>query len=100
MRGIPVRASHIVQAESEEKPFQAELRVLEREPRRVAGAHQIADRFIVDAGHIDAREIARAEQPGEFHSVAPVGLHLVAGFLRNQRRRDDVAGEALAVRRR
>ena len=52
MRGGPVPALDIVQPESEQERLQPRLGVLEREARGVARAYEIADRFIVDGGHI------------------------------------------------
>jgi hypothetical protein len=55
-----------------------------------------ADRFVVDRRHVHPREIAGAEQAREGDGVATIGLHLVARFLRNERRRDDLTREPLA----
>ena len=96
MRVGPVGPADVVQPEAEQERFQPQLRVLEREARGIAGPTEIAERFVVDRRHVDARQIARAEQPREFDRIASVGLHLVAGLLRNQRRRDDLTGEPLA----
>ena len=95
VRIVPVGPTDIVQAESEEEAFQPELRILQGEPRRVAGPTQIADRFIIDRWHVHARQIPGPQQPRELDGIAAIGLHLVAGLLGNERRRDDLAGEAL-----
>jgi len=70
--------------------------MLEREARGVAGATQIADRFVRDRRHAHPRQIAGPKQPGELHGIASIRLHFVAGFLRDQRGCDDVTGEPLA----
>jgi hypothetical protein len=70
--------------------------VLEREPRRITGATQIAEGSVFDGRHVDARQIPRVEQPREFDGIASVGLHLVAGPLRDERGRHDVTIEPLA----
>jgi hypothetical protein len=95
MRGVPVRAPDVVQPEPEQERFQPQLGILEREACGVPRAHEIADRFVVDGRHVHAGEIARAEQAREFDGVAAIGLHLVAGLFRNQRRRHDLTGETL-----
>ena len=90
MRVVPVGPPDIVPTEPEQEGLQPELRVLEREARGVAGPTEIADRFILDRRHVDARQIAGPEQPREVDGVASIGLDLVAGLLGNQRRRDDL----------
>jgi len=92
----PVGPADIVPPESQQEGLQAELRILEGEPRGVARPTEVADRFVVDGRHVDGREIPIAEQPRELDRVTPVGLDLVARFLRNQRRGDDLTREALA----
>lgn len=90
----PVGPADIVPPESQQEGLQAELRILEGEPRGVARPTEVADRFVVDGRHVDGREIPIAEQPRELDRVTPVGLDLVARFLGNQRRGDDVTAEA------
>jgi predicted glycosyltransferase len=86
MRSVPVGATDIMQPQPEQKPLQPELRILQRQTRGIARATEIADRFVSDRRHVDARQIAGAEQARQFDGVAPVGLDLVAGFLRDERR--------------
>ena len=45
MRGIPVGPSHVVEPEAQQECLQPKLRILERDPRGVAGATEIADRL-------------------------------------------------------
>jgi len=45
---------------------------------------QIADGFVFDRRDVDARQIAGPEQARECDGIASVGLHLVAGLLRDQ----------------
>src|SRR5207244_4410673 len=47
-------------------------------------------------GTYTPRQIAGSEQSCKIDGIAPVGLHLVAGLLGNQRRRDDLTAEPLA----
>lgn len=82
--------------EPEQEGFQAELRVLEGDPGRVAGPTEIAERFILDRRHVDTGQIAGPEQPREVHGVASIGLDLVTRLLGNQRWRDDLTAEPLA----
>ena len=77
---IPVRPPHIMPAEAQQERLQSELGVLQGEARRIAGATEIANRFILDGGDVDARQIPRAEQPRELDRIASIRLHLVAGF--------------------
>jgi hypothetical protein len=46
--------------------------------RRIARSAEIADRFILDAGHPGAREILAPQQAGELDRAPAVGLDLVA----------------------
>ena len=96
MGGGPVGSADVVQAEAEQARLQPQLGVLHCHARGIARPAEIADRFIVDGRHVYARQIAGPEQPRQVDRVAPVGLDLVAGLLRNQRRRHDLAREALA----
>ena len=95
MRLVPIGATHIVQPQPKQEGLQSPLGMLEREPRGIARAAQVADRFIRDRGDVDAGQIARSEQAREFHRIPPVGLHLIAGLLRDERRGDHLAGESL-----
>ena len=94
MRVVPIGPADVVPAEAEQEGLQAEFRVLQRQARRITRAREIPDRFVLDRGHVDARQIAGAQQPRELDRIAPVGLDLVARFLGNQRRRHDVTAEA------
>ena len=96
MRGIPIGAPGIMQPEAEEQRLQAQLRVLHRQPRCIARATQVADRFVFDGRDVHCREVARAEQPRQRDRIPPVGLHRVAGFARDQRRRDHLTRDAFA----
>jgi hypothetical protein len=96
MGGVPVGPADVVQPEAEQEALQAQLGVLERQPRRIAGQTQVAEGFVLHGRDVDARQIARPEQPRELDRIAAVGLHFVAGLLRDQRGRDDVTVEPLA----
>jgi hypothetical protein len=85
-----------MQPESQQERLQPELRDLERDPRGIASATQIADRLVLDGWHGDTRQIARAEQAREGHSVASIGFDLVTRLLGNERRRNDLTVEPLA----
>ncbi len=60
---IPVGPPHIGPPEPEQEGFQAELRVLERDPRGIAGATEITDRFVLNGRDVHARQIAGPKQP-------------------------------------
>jgi hypothetical protein len=60
----------------------------------VASPHQVAHRLLVLGGHRDGGELAGPVEPRELARIAPVGLDAVAGPDRNERRRDDLAGDA------
>ncbi len=64
---------------------------------RSAGAHQVADGFVLLVGHVDRSEFTGPIEPGELIGVAAVGLHAVGGFLGNERRRDDFARNAFVA---
>ena len=96
MRGVPIGPADVVPAEAEQEGFQAELRVREREAGGIAGATEIADCFVVDRRHVDARQITGAEQARQLDGVAPVGLDLVARLLGDQRGGHHLAGQPLA----
>jgi hypothetical protein len=96
MRVGPIGAAHVMATGPEQERLEPKLRILERESRRVTGATEIADGFILDGRHVHGRQIARPEQSREFDGIASVGLHLVAGLFRDERWRDDVTGESLA----
>ena len=81
---IPVGPPHVVPTEPEQEGLQPELRALEREPRGVPRATQIANRFILNRRDVDMGQIAGPEQPREVHGVASIGLDLVAGLLRDE----------------
>ena len=57
VRGVPVRAPDVVQAESQQERLQPELGILERDPRGVAGPTEIANRFILDRRHVHGGQI-------------------------------------------
>jgi len=71
VRGIPAGPSDVVEPEAQEERLQPELRILQRDPRGVAGAAQIADRFILHGGHVHGGEVAGAQEPRELDSVPP-----------------------------
>jgi hypothetical protein len=78
MRVVPIGPPHIVPAQSEQEGFQPELGVLERNAGGVPGSTQIADRFVIDRRHVDARERnSRANSTASRRSV----LTLSPGFL-------------------
>ena len=58
MRGVPGGASDVVQPEAQEERLQAELRILQRHARGIAGPAEVADRFIFHGGHVDGGEVA------------------------------------------
>ena len=93
---VPRRAPNVVPPQSQQKGFQAQLGVLAGDPRGVPRATEIAEGFVLHRWHVDRREIARPEEPREFDGITSIRLHAVAGFLRDQRRRDDLTRQALA----
>lgn len=77
---IPVGPPDIVPPQPEQKRLQPELRVLECQPRRIAGPTEIAHRFIVDRRHVHARQIAeRSKRASSIASRRSV-LTLSPGF--------------------
>jgi hypothetical protein len=55
------------------------------EPRDYLRHILIAERFVFDRRHVDRREIARAQQPGDLDGVAAVRFHAIARLLWDQR---------------
>jgi hypothetical protein len=51
----------------------------------LAGAAQIAHRFLLGVGNPDRRQLAGTVQPSQAQAVSPVGLDPFAGLARNQR---------------
>ena len=60
--------------------------------RVIPGAHQVAYRLVAHIGYMHASELAGTRQAGEVFAVAPVGFDVIAGALRNERRRHHPAG--------
>jgi hypothetical protein len=63
-------------------------------PHVFAGADQVPNSLLLDAGHGDGRKLAGAEQPGEFARVALIGLDPVAAPHRDERGSDHLARHA------
>jgi hypothetical protein len=61
------------------------------------GPAQVPDRLLARGGDADGDQFTGAVQPGQAAAVAPVGLDLVAGRSRDERGRDHLAGDPLAV---
>src|SRR5712691_808318 len=93
---VPVGAAGVVEAETEEEGLQPELGGLEGDDGGLAGATEIAQRFVLDGGDVDGVEVTGAQQAGELDGIAAVGLDAVAGLFRDERRGDDQAGDAAA----
>jgi hypothetical protein len=62
-----------------------------------AGAAQIPHRLLLGAGDADSDQLTGAVQPGQPPAVTPVGLDLVAGCPRDQRRGDHLAADSHAL---
>ena len=92
-------APDVVEPEAQQERLQPQRRIRQRDTRGIAGAAEIAKRFILDAGHVHRREIAGAPESREFDGVTPIGLHFVAGASGNQRRGDDIARQRFAGER-
>src|SRR5687768_12363855 len=60
----------------------------------LATAQQVADGFLLIRGDVNGGQRARPIQDRELTGITPVGLNPVAWSARNQRRRDDVTGDA------
>ena len=80
MRCVPVGTPDIMQPEPKQERCPPSLGMCEREAGGVSGSTPIADRFVIDRRHVDAREMARAQQPRQVERIAPIGLDLVARF--------------------
>jgi hypothetical protein len=61
------------------------------------GPAQVSDGLLTRGGDADGDQLAGAVQPGQAPAVAPVGLDLVAGCSGDERGRDHLAGDSLAV---
>src|SRR5215207_1672709 len=57
--------------------------------RGVPRPHQFADRLMARIRHPDGGQLAGAVEPGQGQRIPTVGLHALAGALRDQRGRDD-----------
>ena len=53
----------LFRSEPEEKRLQPELRILQGDPRGIAGAAESANSFILDGGHVHSGEVAGPEDP-------------------------------------
>jgi hypothetical protein len=62
-----------------------------------AGPAQVPDRFLTRGGDADGDQLAGAVQARQAAAVAPVGLDLVPGRSGDERWRDHLAGDPLAV---
>jgi hypothetical protein len=58
---------------------------------RLARPNQIAHRLVNGIRHPHCGQLAGAQQPGQGHRIAPIGLDPLARLLRDQRRRHDRA---------
>lgn len=65
--------------------------------RRTAGAGEVAHRLVVRVRHPHRGQIAGAQLPGQRQRIPPIGLHPIAGLVRDQRRRhhDAVVAQVL-----
>jgi hypothetical protein len=94
MSGAPGRSAGVVDVVAQQKGFEAELGCLEIVHGVLASAGEIADGFIVDVGDVDGGKIAGSQETCEGGCIAAIGLDSIAGFLGDERRCDDEAGEA------
>ena len=59
--------------------------------------NQVTHRLLVLRRHGDGGELAGPVEPGQLAGVPPVGLDPIARLHRDERRRDDLAGDAHVV---
>src|SRR6185503_10333353 len=86
VRIVPVGSPNVVEAEPKQESLQPELCGLECDSRRVTRTAYVANRFVVDRRDVHAREISGTKEPRELDGIASVGLHAIAGLLRNEGR--------------
>jgi hypothetical protein len=82
--GTPVGPTCLADIVSQEKRLETDLGALEILEGIFTCPAQVANSFVLALGNIDGREIPRAQQPGELHSIAAVGFDTVTGLLGNQ----------------
>jgi len=88
---IPVGAAGVVEAKTEEKGFEAELRGLQGDHGGLAGAAEVAKGFVLDGRDVDGVEVTRAQQARQLDGVAPVGLDAISWPFWDERGGDDQA---------
>jgi hypothetical protein len=84
-------APAVVQTATQEQLAQPMTTSLEIFTRIIAGATQVADGFLFRRRRPDLRQESRAQQLGELPGVAAIRFDPLAGFARDECRRDDLA---------
>ena len=78
----------------QEKGFEPKLRGLEIADGIFTRPAQVPNRFILNLGDVDGREVTRAHQAGQFDGVSSVGFDPIPWLFGDQRGRDDPADMA------
>jgi hypothetical protein len=76
---------------AQEKSLQMLARLTEHRTAVAPGADEITHRLVRIIRHPDTRQLAGPVQLGQHDRVAPIRLHAIAGFDRNERRGNDDA---------
>jgi hypothetical protein len=61
---------------AQQKSLQTHFAAREIAHAILTGPAQVANRFVVDRGHVDRARISAAHQAGQRHRVAPIGLQV------------------------
>ena len=94
MRQRPMTAAAVNPAMAQQEREQLLAFAAQIVGRRLAGANQVAHRFMRRVRHPYPGQLAGPMQPRQRHRIAPVGLDPLARPLRDQRRRHHHAGMA------
>jgi hypothetical protein len=77
--------AHVADIVSEQEGLETKRGVFEIADGVLTCTGEITHRFIFDLGDIHRREVPRAGQAGEWHSISAVGCDPVAGLFGDQR---------------
>jgi hypothetical protein len=81
----PVRLPFVADILAQQEGFEPVLGGFEIADGVLPRTREIPDGLVLDVGNVDRGKVPRTHEAGELHGIAPVGLDLVAGLLRDKR---------------
>ena len=81
----PARLPCVADILAQQEGLEPVLGGLEISDGILTSSGEIPDGLVLDLGNIDRGEVPRTHEAGQLHGIAPVGLDLVAGLLRDER---------------